>query len=66
MEYQLSKDYVLHVDAKKTPLGHHLSISTQWLGAKNPNEKQRRFSVTVPRETLHKIGHLLTIHAKEE
>jgi len=56
MEYPLSHDFILHIDVQPTRLGRHLSISTQWLGAKNPQERQRRFDVTLPPEIVHKIA----------
>lgn len=58
--YHLSKDYSLHVGVQDTPLGKCLTIDSQWLGAKDPDALQRQFTVTLPANTLKRIGlHLL-------
>jgi hypothetical protein len=56
----LSEDYTLLVGVHDTPLGKHLTIDTQWLGAKDPDAVQRQYSVTLPPHVLLRIGeHLI-------
>lgn len=62
--HQLSKDYAIEVLVEDTPLGKHLTIGTQWFGAREPQELQRQYSVTLPPDVLKSIGKYLTQRSK--
>jgi hypothetical protein len=62
--HQLSKDYAIEVLVSDTPTGKHLTIDTQWFGAKNPQALQRQYSVTLPPDVLKRIGQYLTQRSK--
>lgn len=58
LEISVSQDFAYQIDIHPVPPtgGHHLKISSQWKGAKDPNERRRQFSMTVPvadAEALH-------------
>lgn len=61
----LSADYGIHIGVQDTPVGKHLTIDTQWYGAKNPIGLQRQYSVTLPPEVLRRIGEYLINASKE-
>ncbi len=55
---ECSQDYRLHVSVTPVlrPAGHyHLKIESQWLGAKDPEGRQTRYAVTLPKSQLHAI-----------
>jgi hypothetical protein len=63
--HQLSADHAVHIGVADTPLGRHLTIDTQWFGARDPIGLQRQYSVTVPPEVLRRIGEYLINQSKE-
>lgn len=58
---QLSDDYLLDIDITEVPAvqGYHLCISSRWLGAKHPEESQKRFSVTLPPAHLSRVASVI-------
>jgi hypothetical protein len=57
---KVSQDYSLYVNV--TPLkpdNMHLKIESTRLGAKNPDEKQVLYSVTLPRQQMAQLGGII-------
>lgn len=54
----ISQDYLLHVNVTDVPATSekHLKIESQWLGAKHPDERQTRFSLTLPAHKLSEVA----------
>lgn len=54
----VSASYLLHVSVSDVPSTRekHLKIESQWLGAKNPEERQTKFAVTLPAHMLSEIA----------
>lgn len=54
----ISQDYLLHVNVTDVPATDekHLKIESQWLGAKHPDERQTRFSLTLPAHKMSEVA----------
>lgn len=56
---QLSQDFLLHIAVTHCQQGKHLSLSTQWLGAKNPQSHETQYKVTLTPQQLLQIANYL-------
>jgi hypothetical protein len=56
-----SNDYLLHVAVRDVPAvgAQHLLIESQWLAAKNPDERQTRLSLVLPPAQMRRIAHTI-------
>lgn len=61
---QLSDDYLLHVTVRPVVgVAYDVKIESQWLGAKDPEARQVRYSVTLLPHDLMKLAAALTPEA---
>lgn len=57
---KVSQDYSLYVNVTPIkPDNMHLKIESTRLGAKNPDEKQVLYSVTLPRQQMAQLGGII-------
>lgn len=54
----VSQDYLLHITVTDVPTTRekHLKVESQWLGAKRPDERQTRFSLTLPTHKMSEVA----------
>ena len=49
---QVTPDYIYHFTTSDWNGYKNLTIHSQWLGAKNPDELQKRFSINLDKDSL--------------
>jgi hypothetical protein len=58
----VSDDYLYHISVTDVPAiqAKHIAITSQWLGAKHPDERQTQFTTTLTHDQIRALAnHLL-------
>jgi len=42
----------------------HLLLTSQWLGAKSPDDQQKQFDITLSRDQLTKLSDIIRLHLR--